>query len=158
DVRLLARLTAEAGPHDDLDSICSALGAEIEGRHRAIGDALAAAHAFVALIPPPRAPGIRRLAEVEAAAPVRAQPDAATASGPLVRELPSAADRTRVLVKVDSFPYRHRVRDVMSTPPVLAPGETSLQDAMALLLEKRVSSLFVPSSERGVGIITERDV
>src|SRR5690606_39165496 len=49
------------------------------------------------------------------------------------------------------------VMDVMSAPPVMAPGATSLEDAMALLLEKRVSSLFVPSSERGVGIITERD-
>jgi DNA polymerase-3 subunit epsilon/CBS domain-containing protein len=158
DVRLLARLTAEAGPHDDLDSICSALGIEIEGRHSAIGDALAAAHAFVALIPHLRARGIRTLAEVEAAARVRAEQDARTAGGLLVPELPSAADRTRVLVKVDSFPYRHRVRDVMSTPPIMASGVTSLQEAMALLLEKRVSSLFVPSSERGTGIVTERDV
>lgn len=158
DVRLLARLTAEAGPHDDLDSICSALGVEIEGRHSAIGDALAAAHAFVALIPHLRARGIRTLAEVEAAARVRAEQDARTAGGLLVSELPLAADRTRALVKVDSFPYRHRVKDVMSAPPIMAPGATSLEDAMALLLEKRVSSLFVPSSEHGVGIITERDV
>ncbi|HWV83755.1 MAG TPA: DUF294 nucleotidyltransferase-like domain-containing protein [Hyphomicrobiaceae bacterium] len=158
DVRLLARLTAAAGPHDDLDSICSALGVEIEGRHSAIGDALAAAHAFVALIPHLRARGIRTLAEVEAAARVRAEQDARAAGGLLVPELPPAADRTRVLVKVDSFPYRHRVQDVMSAPPVMAPGATSLQDAMALLLEKRVSSLFVSSSERGAGIVTERDV
>jgi len=158
DVRLLARLTAEAGPHDDLDSICSALGIEIEGRHSAIGDALAAAHAFVSLIPHLRTRGIRTLAEVEAAARVRAEQDARTAGGLLAPELPPAADRTRTLVKVDSFPYRHRVEDVMSAPPVTAPGATTLKDAMALLLEKRVSSLFVPSSENGVGIVTERDV
>ncbi len=158
DVRLLARLTAEAGPHDDLDSICSALGVGIEGRHSAIGDALAAAHAFVALIPHLRARGIRTLAEVEAAARVRAEQDARTAGGLLVPELPPAADRTRVLVKVDSFPYRHRVQDVMSAPPVTAPGTTSLHDAMTLLLEKHVSSLFIPSAERGAGIVTERDV
>jgi DNA polymerase-3 subunit epsilon/CBS domain-containing protein len=158
DVRLLARLTSAAGPHDDLESICSALGIEIEGRHSAMGDALAAAHAFVALIPHLRTRGIRTLAEVEAAARVRAEQDARTAGGLLVPELPPAADRTRALVKVDSFPYRHRVKDVMSAPPITAPSTTALQDAMALLLEKRVSSLFVSSSERGVGIVTERDV
>ena len=158
DIRLLARLTAEAGPHDDLDSICSALGIEIEGRHSAIGDAMAAANAFVALIPHLRARGIRTLAEVEAAARARAEQDARANGGLLVPELPSAADRTRTLVKVDSFPYRHRVRDVMSTPPIMAPGTTRLQEAMALLLEERVSSLFVPSPTLGIGILTERDV
>src|SRR5690606_34494341 len=122
DLRLLARLTAEAGPHDDLESICSALGVQIEGRHSAIGDALAAAHAFVALIPHLRARGIRTLAEVEAAARVRAEQDArAAGNGLLVPERPLAADRTRTLVKLDSFPYRHRVMDVMSAPPVMAP-------------------------------------
>jgi len=158
DVRLLARLTSEAGPHDDLDSICSALGIEIEGRHSAIGDAVAAAEAFVALIPHLRARGIRTLAELEAAARARAEQEARNAGGLVAPELPSAADRTRSLIKVDSFPYRRRVRDVMSSPPVTAPGSTSLQDAMALLLEKRVSSLFVSTPERGIGIVTERDV
>ncbi len=158
DVRLLARLTSEAGPHDDLESICGALGIEIEGRHSAIGDALAAAHAFVALIPHLRARGIRTLAEAEAAARVRAEQDARTARGLFTPELPPAADLPRVLVKVDSFPYRHRVRDVMSAPPVMVSGATSLKEAMALLLEKRTSSLFVSSADHGVGIITERDV
>ncbi len=158
DIRLLARLTAEAGPHDDLDSICSALGIQIDGRHSAIGDAMAAAQAYIALIPHLRARGIRTLAEVEAAARSRAEQEARAAGGLLAPEPPPAVDRARALIKVDSFPYRHRVRDVMSTPPVTALGTTSLQDAMALLLEKRVSSLFVPSSERGTGIVTERDV
>jgi CBS domain-containing protein len=158
DIRLLARLTAEAGPHDDLDSICSELGIEIEGRHSAVGDALAAAHAFVALIPHLRARGIRTLAEVEAAARARAEQDARANGGLLVPELPPAADRARTLVKVDSFPYRHRVRDVMSTPPITAPATTSLHEAMALLLERRVSSIFVHSPTLGTGILTERDV
>lgn len=158
DVRLLARLTSEAGPHDDLESICSALGIEIEGRHSAIGDALAAALAFVALIPHLRARGIRTLAEAEAAARVRAEQDARTARGLFTPELPPAADLPRVLVKVDSFPYRHRVRDVMSAPPVMVSGATSLKEAMTLLLDKGVSSLFVPSADHGVGIVTERDV
>ena len=158
DIRLLARLTTDAGPHDDLDSICSALGVEIEGRHTALGDALAAARAFVALIPHLRARGIRTLAEVEAAAHARAEQDARTTGGLIAPELPPASDRTRTLVKVDSFPYRHRVRDVMSTPPITAPGTSTLQKAMALMLDRRVSSLFVVSPVRDIGILTERDV
>jgi DNA polymerase-3 subunit epsilon/CBS domain-containing protein len=158
DIRILARLTSAAGPHDDLESICGALGIEITGRHSAIGDAVAAAEAFVALIPQLRARGIRTLAELEAAARARAEQDARTHGGLMAPEVPPAADPARTLVKVDSFPYRHRVRDVMSTPPVIAPGTTSLQDAMTLLLQKRVSSAIVSSPERGLGIITERDV
>ncbi len=158
DVRLLARLTVESGPHDDLDSICSALGIEIEGRHTAIGDAMAAANAFVALIPHLRSRGIRTLAEVEAATRQRAEQDARSNGGILALDPPPAADRTRALIKVDSFPYRHRVRDVMSTPPIVVPGATTLQEAVALLLERRVSSLLTSSPEHGIGIITERDV
>jgi DNA polymerase-3 subunit epsilon/CBS domain-containing protein len=158
DVRLLARLTTEAGPHDDLDSICGALGIEIGGRHTAIGDAVAAAQAFVALIPHLRRRGIRTLAEAEAAARARAEQEARNGGGLITLDLPAAADLTRTLVKVDSFPYRHRVREVMRVPPLTAPGTTSLQDAMTLLLEKGVSSVFVSSSEHGIGIVTERDV
>ncbi|MFN3744493.1 MAG: DUF294 nucleotidyltransferase-like domain-containing protein [Hyphomicrobiaceae bacterium] len=158
DVRLLARLTSEAGPHDDLDSICSALGIEIEGRHTAIGDAVAAAQAFVALIPHLRRRGIRTLAEVQAAARARAEQEARNGGGLITVDLPPAADPTRTLIKVDSFPYRHRVRDVMRVPPLTAPGTTSLKEAMALLLEKGVSSVFVASPEHGIGIVTERDV
>lgn len=158
DVRLLARLTAEAGPHDDIESICSAFGIEIKGRHSALGDAVAAAEAFVALIPHLRARGIRTLAELETAARTRAEQDGRAAGGLVVPEVPPAADPTRTLIKVDSFPYRHRVRDVMSAPPVIAPGTTTLQEAMALLLQKRVSSVIVTSAQHGLGIITERDV
>ena len=68
-------------------------------------------------------------------------------------------------MRVDSYPYRHRVSDVMSTPAKFAGAEASLAAVLSRMAEERVSSLFVrfdtaeqPPSPAGTGIITERDV
>jgi DNA polymerase-3 subunit epsilon/CBS domain-containing protein len=160
DVRLLARLAMPGNAYDDLDSICSELGIAIEGRHSALGDAVATAKAFIALLPLLRAQNIRTLAEADAACRARIEQDARAANNLTAPETSPApdADRVRSLIKVDSFPYRHRVRDVMSTPIITAPGTVSIIDAAALLLDKKVSSVFVPSTDRGAGIVTERDI
>ena len=75
-------------------------------------------------------------------------------------------DGERTLSRIDSYPYRHRVRDVMRSPAKFVPAGTSIGDALARLMEERISSLFVspdvtdrsglPAAE--TGIITERDV
>ncbi len=158
DVARLARLATPTNPRYDLDSICEGLGIEIEGRHSAIGDATATARAFLALIPQLRARGIRTLAEVEAASRALAEQEARAEGGFMLPETPVATDRVRTLIKVDSFPYRHRVHDVMSTPLVTAPGATSVREGIILLLQRRVSSVFVTSADRGTGIVTERDI
>ena len=66
----------------------------------------------------------------------------------------------------DSYPYRHRVRAVMRSPAKFVDGKTPVAEAMTLLMNERISSLYVcpgpgnrenpPASE--TGIITERDV
>lgn len=158
DVQRLARLAAPEFGYRDLDSICSWLGIEIEGRHTALGDAMATARAFLALIPLLRTQGIRTLAELEAASQLLFEQEARTGGGFMLPAPPAAADRVRTLIKLDSFPYRHRVRDVMSTPPVTVSGATSVGEAISLLLQKQVSSVFVGTGDRGAGIVTERDV
>jgi DNA polymerase-3 subunit epsilon/CBS domain-containing protein len=64
-----------------------------------------------------------------------------------------------MLARIDSQPYRVRVRDVMSPPLFVAPA-TPLRDVLRLLIERKVSSVFVePAPENGAtGIITERDL
>jgi CBS domain-containing protein len=59
---------------------------------------------------------------------------------------------------IDSFPYRHRIREVMSAPAVFAAPDTTLRAAMRRLIEKRVSSVFVRLSGGETGIVTERDL
>ena len=57
-----------------------------------------------------------------------------------------------------SYPYRHRVADVMSKPPVILAANQTLREAVDVLIERKVSSVFVADDEGDVGIVTERDV
>src|SRR5437870_3525757 len=79
---------------------------------------------------------------------------------------PAQADAERTLSRIDSYPYRHRVRAVMRSPAKFADGKTPVAAAMARLMNERISSLYVclPSSDQNhppaseTGIITERDI
>ena len=64
------------------------------------------------------------------------------------------------LASIDSFPYRHRVSELMTAPAVIVDGRTTLGDALRLLTGRKVSSLLVGSgtAARDLGIFTERDV
>ena len=63
-----------------------------------------------------------------------------------------------MLARIDSFPYRHRVRDVMSAPPVFAAPETTVREAMrrSSRSASAACSCACPSGE--TGIVTERDL
>lgn len=60
------------------------------------------------------------------------------------------------LSRLDSFPFRHRVRDVMASPLVLAPAETSVADAARLMAARKISSVAV-TIDGALGIFTEGD-
>ncbi|MBT6116758.1 MAG: CBS domain-containing protein [Rhodospirillaceae bacterium] len=131
-----------------------------------MGDAEATARVFAALVPRLREAGIRTLAEARAAcrridgreAMAAGRPE--TARGMEAHRLEATAGE-----RIDSYPYRHRVEEVMSTPPVRLPAGKTLREAVDALIEKGVSSVFVdmpdgPAGTRGgaTGIVTERDV
>jgi DNA polymerase-3 subunit epsilon/CBS domain-containing protein len=61
------------------------------------------------------------------------------------------------LPRVDSYPYRHTIADVMTAPPVTLPGNTRIAEALHLMVERRISSVFV-SRAADWGILTERDI
>jgi DNA polymerase-3 subunit epsilon/CBS domain-containing protein len=79
---------------------------------------------------------------------------------------PARSDAERTLARIDSYPYRHRVRAVMRSPAKFVDGKTPVAEATARLMTERISSLYVrpapgdqggpPASE--TGIITERDI
>ena len=62
------------------------------------------------------------------------------------------------LDRIDSFPYRHRVADIMSAPLVAVAPATPAHDAVALMVERGISSVFVEEGGAIVGIVTERDI
>ncbi len=151
DVRLLARLANPGLMHDDLDRLCATLGVAIEGRHTAPGDALATALVFAALVPPLRARGIRTLAEAQAASRALAERQQQPGLVPQAAPPPPALDR------IDSYPYRHRVAEVMSAPPLTLDAAATLAGAIRTLRAAGSSSAFL-ALPAGWGILTERDV
>lgn len=161
EVRLLARAVAPNLADEGLDALCGWAGIRIHPRHRALGDALATARLWSALVPMLRARGIRTLAEAMTAA--RAQGRRGGPGGQLAAAEQAGAEAELLrpdlsaLERIDSYPYRHRVRDVMAAPPETVPGEATLAEAVARLVGRGVSSVFVTGAD-GPGILTERDV
>ncbi len=155
DVRLLGRVASPTLAAYDLDRMCSWLGVTVKGRHTAFGDALATAEVFLKLVPLLRQRGIRTLAEAEAACVELAERDARSAGGLMLPE--RAAATSPALSKLDSFAYRHRVSDVMSSPAEILPATATLAEATKHMISRGLSSVFVALDQEQVGIITERD-
>jgi CBS domain-containing protein len=161
-VRLLASVANPALPDYSLEMIASWLGLTIAGRHSALGDATAAAEIFVALLPRLAERGIRTLAEAERASLGQ--------TGELERHYragwsePVSRPVIPAYGAIDPFAYRHRVADLMSTPPVVMRDDAVTAEMVARMVEMRISSVFVSvDGEAGepvesYGIVTERDV
>jgi CBS domain-containing protein len=162
DVRILAELVKPTLSGFSIEQLAAWLDIEVEDRHSALGDALTTARIFVGLVPHLRERGVRTFAEAEAAC--RKVSEAIAAPYGAVAAQPQNGEGD--LARLDSYPYRHRIRDVMSKPPLFIAAEATLAAAMQMLMDKRVSSLLVPpqgnSGEShaapGCGILTERDV
>ncbi len=162
DTLLLARIASGILPDYSLDTVANWLGIEIENRHTGLGDAIATAQIFVAMLPHLAPQGIRTLAEAEEAS--RAFSDVLEAHEsqgwqPPVRVSPDVEQTA--FARIDSYPYRHRVQEIMSTPPLVIPSDTTIETAARILCDKGVSSVFVKSgdkAEKECGIVTERDL
>jgi len=170
DVRLLAQIVQPDLASYSLESLAVWLGVESSARHSALGDALTAGRIFVALVPKLREGNIRTLAEAEAACSrlttaLEEQHRAGWAEPVLAM---SRSDTERVLARLDSYPYRHRVRDLMSSPPIFIGSEATVEQALKVMTDSRISSLFVAPAGRAAeggpfrgsqsGIVTERDI
>jgi DNA polymerase-3 subunit epsilon/CBS domain-containing protein len=167
DTRLLAEIIAPNLAGYSLDNLAAWLGVGAGGRHSALGDATAAGRVFLALLPRLRDSGIRTLAEAERAC--SALTDALERQRRAGWAEPTndtgRLEPARATARLDSYPYRHRVRDVMSAPAKFAPSDAPLAEALGRMAGERVSSLFVrfdagdaPPLPADVGIVTERDV
>ena len=166
DTRLLSQV---AEPHlagFTLEHLASWLGVTIDGRHSALADAVMTGKIFLALLPKLREGNIRTLAEAEQAclALTGVLDDQHRAGWEEVVAPPQAREESR-LARIDSYAYRHRVADVMSSPPKIIAADISLADALQRMAKEKISSLLVVPAgattamrARNTAIITERDV
>ncbi len=62
--------------------------------------------------------------------------------------------------RLDSFPYRYRVRSIMGTPPRFVASGASVQEAAERMRALKIGALLVEGDQPGLaaGIVTERDV
>lgn len=162
DLRDLVGLLGTALPDHSIETLANWLGVGISDRHRALGDAKAAAEIYLALLPRLNERGIQTLAEAEAAC--RSLVHGASIGGKVrghevVRPTPAGRHMIGAMAGIDSYPYRRRVGEVMSRPLFVSSG-ASLRDVLELIIAHRISSVFVEpgSYASGPGIITERDL
>ena len=145
----------------DLESLANRFGVAIEARHDALGDSLAAARIFSALVPRLREADVRTLGEAEAFAARRSDlVEREVQAGWHARpgEAPDAPSLPP-LVRVDSFLYLRRLDEVMSAPARSISPDSSLRDAARTMAEQGMGALLVIGDEsRPIGIITERDL
>ncbi len=163
-LRLLSVLANPSLPDYSLDMIAAWLGVTIEDRHRALGDAKVAAAIFSALLPSLAARSIRTLAEAERACLSLTNELETHHRAGWSEPVSSPAEDRAVLRGVDPYAYRHRIADIMASPPVVVAQASTLAQAVAIMTERRISSVFVaPDPIAGLdisayGILTERDV
>lgn len=165
DVGHLVELVAPALPERSLETAAAWLGVEVAGRHRALGDARAAAEIYRAVVPKLREKGIVTLAQAERAVralSTRMTEEAQSGWHDPAKSGEAGGDGSRVAeyARIDSFPYRHRVGDLMKHPPLTVANDRPANAALAAMMEKKVSSLFLPpdSADGPYGIVTERDI
>lgn len=168
DTRLLAEIVAPELAGHSLEKLAAWLDVDATDRHSALGDAVTTARIFLALIPKLRDCGIRTVAEAErACGALSRQLDHEARIGWIEAvETPVRIDAEQMVKRVDSYPYRHRNRDIMRTPPLFVTTNARVSDALARMMRENVSSLYVSNPETGMdgvkaaeaGVITERDV
>lgn len=81
-------------------------------------------------------------------------------------DAPARAGREHAFSRIDSYPYRHRIREIMRAPLHVVAADTPVRDALARLLRDGLSSLYVRPADANeqrlrpddVGIVTERDI
>ena len=168
DTQHLVQLVDPRLAQASLEDLADMFGVEVTHRHSALGDATTTACLFEVLVPKLRENGIRTFAEAALACRALSNTlDKQHRAGWITPDVDSDRDGAeRMLDRVDSYPYRHRIRDVMSAPPKIIPADHTLGDALAQLMRDQVSSLYVAPAGMPVeklpsfaaGIVTERDI
>lgn len=163
DTMLLARIVNPFLPNYSLDVVAAWLGVKIQNRHTALGDATATGQIYLALLPRLREIGVRTYGEayrasLSASQKIKSQAgmSAAAMSGIADADI----DALPSVQRIDSFPFKYRVEDVMSPPPLVVSKQTTAGQLAETLSNQNKSAAFIDLSgdRECLGIVTERDL
>lgn len=164
DVALMSVAITPGLVSPSLDNLALTYGIAISGRHTGLGDARATAGVYAAMQPRLLEKGVRTLGEAEnlgraASGLVAQQQGVGWFERPAGKAefLPTAIEIGSRRA-IDSFLYRQRLEDVMSTPPITVGTDTPLQEAARLMAERGIGCVIVERGEGENGILTERDI
>lgn len=165
DVAFLAAGLSPDLVDTSLDAMALGMGIEVTGRHSALGDARVTGRIYAALMPRLIAAGVRTAAEAERLCrkPVELiarQEQAGWFDRPDDKpDFTDAPLRQGAQRSIDSFLYRHRLGEVMSSPPISIPASATLLEAARLMDQRRIGCVIVSDTDSGEsGILTERDL
>ena len=163
DVRHLVELITPNNGIESLEATAQWLGIPVVGRHNALGDALLTAKIFIALLTRLRDLDIVTLAQAERASlNLLSQHESEHRAGwhQMGKSIGVKPESVGTYARIDSYPYRHRVRDAMHSPAVVINSCMIVEDSLQKMMSNRISSAFVEpvGDEDDYGIITERDI
>jgi DNA polymerase III epsilon subunit family exonuclease len=164
DVALMSVAITPGLVSPSLDNLALTYGVQIEGRHTALGDALATAGVYAGMQPRLLGKGIRTLGEAEnlgrsATTLVEQQQGVGWFERPAGKpDFVHTAIEVGSQRAIDSFLYRQRLEDVMSSPPITVDAGASLHEAARLMADKGIGCVIVRQADGPHGILTERDV
>lgn len=161
DVQVLAEVVAPNLPDKSLETLAAWLGIPVEGRHNALADAVMTAKIYKALIPKLAEKSIFTYAEAQRVSNRLAPSSVVEGGWHDIRDEQAIRVRdVHEFARIDSFPYRHEVKDLMHAPAVILKPNTTLRTVLKKMMGDNVSSVFIePSGKNGdYGILTEKDL
>ena len=126
-----------------------------------MGDAEISAKLFYAMLDDLHAKSITTYGEARRAVSQLDQQRLATArAGWIDVAAPQQASFTSTsLARIDPYPYRHRISDIMMKDPLILAPSCTLHEAAIALRDARLDCAFVGSEAQDIeGIISERDI
>lgn len=162
DIRHLVDILSPNLPDYSLETLASWQNIQVHDRHDALADAQMTAKVFLALLPLLCEQGIRTLAELENACRKtdnRSVDELRSGWHDFLYQ-PDDDPLHHSPARIDSYPYQHKVSDIMSTPLFFAMADDTVSHVLDILMERKISSMVVKPLEPGpeYGIVTERDI
>ena len=144
----------------DLDAMAGHYGIDVEDRHTALGDALITGRIYRAMLPDLKKKGIVTLADALRGLSCLDDARMATARAGWIDIAASRGQPmlNRAIERIDPYPYRHRIGDLMLKSPLIIPRDTTISQAARRMKDEKIDCVFVGDDTASVeGIVSERD-